>query len=63
MRLVTAERAIAFANCSTGKIRHGYSKTVKRGRAISEKPRPETVLPKGGKVNLVVSLGRNFNRR
>ena len=58
MRLVTAEQAIASANCSTGKIRHGYSKTVRRGRVISEKPRAENVLPTGGKVRLVVSLGR-----
>ncbi len=58
MTLRTAERAIASANCSTGKIRHGHSNTVKRGRVISVKPKPETVLPKGGKVELVVSLGR-----
>ena len=40
------------------KIRRAYSTTVKRGRVISEKPRFGTVLPGGGKVNLVVSRGR-----
>jgi beta-lactam-binding protein with PASTA domain len=35
-----------------------YSKTVKRGRVISQKPKPGAVLPNGGKVNLVVSRGR-----
>jgi hypothetical protein len=41
-----------------GKIRRAFSKTVKRGRVISEKPKPGMVLPKRGKVNLVVSRGR-----
>ena len=63
MRPSTAERAIAFADCSNGKIRHAYSKTVRPGRVISEKPRPETVLPRSSKVNLVVSLGPRLNRR
>ena len=62
-RLRTAEQLIALANCSNGKIRHAYSKTVKRGRVISEKPRAETVLPKSSKVNLVVSLGPRVSAR
>ena len=56
--LPDARRAIARANCRLGKIRRAYSKTVKRGRVISQKPKPGTVLPNGGKVNLVVSRGR-----
>jgi hypothetical protein len=46
------------ADCRAGKIRRAYSKTVKRGRVISEKPKPGAVLPKRGKVNLVISRGR-----
>jgi hypothetical protein len=55
--LPAAKRTIARANCRVGKVRRAYSKTVKRGRVLSAKPRPGTVLY-GGKVNLVVSRGR-----
>jgi hypothetical protein len=56
--LPDARRAIARANCRLGKVHHAYSRRVKRGRVISQRPKPGTVLPKGGKVNLVVSRGR-----
>jgi hypothetical protein len=56
--LPVAKRTIARANCRVGKIRRAYSKRVKRGRVISQKPRFGAVLPGGGKVNLVVSRGR-----
>jgi beta-lactam-binding protein with PASTA domain len=56
--LPAAKRTIARANCRVGKIRRAYSKSIKRGRVISEKPKPGTVLPNRGKVNLVVSRGR-----
>jgi beta-lactam-binding protein with PASTA domain len=49
---------IARANCRVGKIRRAYSSAVKKGRVIAEKPKPGTVLPNRGKVNLVVSRGR-----
>jgi hypothetical protein len=55
--LPAAQRTIARANCRVGETRHAYSKTVRRGRVLSAKPRPGTVLY-GGKVNLVVSRGR-----
>jgi len=55
--LPAAQRTIARANCRVGKTRHAYSNTVRRGRVLSAKPRPGTVLY-GGKVNLVVSRGR-----
>ena len=51
-------RALARVNCRVGRVRHTYSKTGKRGRVISQKPRFGAVLPAGGKVNLVVSRGR-----
>jgi hypothetical protein len=57
--LRTAKRTITRANCRVGKIRRAYSKTVKRGRVISQKPKFGAVLPGGGKVNLVVSRGRS----
>jgi hypothetical protein len=58
MTLVAAKRTIAHANCRFGKVRRASSESVKRGRVISEKPKPGTVLPNGDKVNLVVSRGR-----
>jgi hypothetical protein len=56
--LLGARKAIARANCRLAKVRRRYSTTVKRGRVISQKPKPGAVLPNGGKVDLVVSLGR-----
>jgi len=56
--LSAAKRTIARANCRVGKIRRAYARYIKRGRVISEKPKPGTVLPNRGKVTLVVSLGR-----
>ena len=56
--LPTAKRTLARANCRVGKIRRAYSKSVKRGRVISQRPRFGAVLRGGGKVNLVVSRGR-----
>jgi hypothetical protein len=56
--LPSAKRAIAQANCRVGKIRRAHSKVVNRGRVISEQPKAGVVLPKGAKVNLVVSRGR-----
>lgn len=58
LRLATAARTIARADCRVGKVRRAYSKVVKRLRVISETPNPGTVLPSGGKVNLVLSRGR-----
>jgi hypothetical protein len=56
--LLAAKRSIARTRCRVGKIRRAYSKIVKRGRVISEKPKSGTRLPRRGKVNLVVSRGR-----
>jgi hypothetical protein len=55
--LPAAKRTIAHANCRVGKIRRAYSKSVKKGRVVSQRPKPGTVLPNRGKVNLVVSRG------
>ena len=57
--LPNAKRALVRANCHVGTIRLAYSKVIPTGHAISTVPRFGSVLPKGGKVNLVVSRGRN----
>jgi hypothetical protein len=59
--VAVAKRRLARANCRAGKIRGAYSKEVKRGRVISQKPKPLAVLRGGGKVNLVVSRGRKHS--
>jgi FG-GAP-like repeat len=56
--LAAAKRTIARAYCRLGKVRGAYSKWFRKGRVISETPKPLAVLGKGGKVNLVVSRGR-----
>jgi hypothetical protein len=58
MTLPAAKRTIERVSCRVGRIRRAYSKWVRKGRVISENPKPGTVLPAGGKVNLIVSRGR-----
>jgi hypothetical protein len=57
MRLAAAKRATVRANCRVGTIRRAYSQFGARGRVVAQRPRFGAVLPKGGKVNLVVSRG------
>jgi hypothetical protein len=56
--LSAASKTIKAAHCRVGKVKRAYSKTVKKGRVVSEKPKTKTKLASGGKVNLVVSRGR-----
>ena len=56
--LPVASRRVKAAHCRVGKVKRAHSKTFAKGRVISEKPRATTRLALGGKVNLVVSLGR-----
>jgi hypothetical protein len=56
--LPVARRMIVRANCRVGRIRRAYSRSVRKRRVISHRPKPGTVLPRGGKVNLKVSRGR-----
>ena len=58
MGLAAAKRTTIRANCRVGTIRRAYSQFGGKGRVVAQKPRFGAVLPKGGKVNLVVSRGR-----
>jgi hypothetical protein len=58
MTLAAAKQTLARVNCHVGKVSRAYSR-VRKGRVISQKPKFGAVLPKGGKVNLVVSKGRH----
>jgi hypothetical protein len=57
LTLSEAKAKLALVNCRVGKVSRAYSK-ARKGRVISEKPVFGTVLPGRGKVNLVVSRGR-----
>jgi hypothetical protein len=56
--LATAKRKIAAAHCKTGKVKKANSKTVRKGRVISQRPRAGKKLVRGSKVDLVVSRGK-----
>jgi len=57
--LTAAKQLLERASCSLGSVRRGYSARVARGRVSRQSPRfPGSVLAGGGKVALVVSLGR-----
>jgi alpha-tubulin suppressor-like RCC1 family protein len=56
-KLAVAKRATRKAHCSVGKVTKAYSKRVKKGRVISQKPKPGTTLPAASPVNLKVSEG------
>jgi hypothetical protein len=52
--LAAAKRTIRARNCQVGTIRRAYSSVVTNGNVISQAPKPHTVLPNSGKVNLVI---------
>jgi len=56
--LKAAKRALKAHDCSAGKIKRAFSKTVKKGRVISQKPKPRKRLKHGAKVKLTVSKGK-----
>jgi beta-lactam-binding protein with PASTA domain len=57
-RLKAAKHALKTHHCRLGKVRHAFSKKVKKGHVISQKPKPHKRLKHKAKVNLVVSKGR-----
>jgi len=55
--LTAAKRSIKAHNCAVGTIRRATSRTIKRGRVISQKPKPGSWRKDESKVSLVVSKG------
>jgi hypothetical protein len=55
--LTAARRELVFTGCSRGKVGRAYSKKVKKGRVLTQKPAYGAVLPNGGPVDLVLSKG------
>ena len=56
--LAVATDLLSRASCSLGQVRRARSRKVRRGRVVSQSPRFPGVLPGGGQVSLVLSLGR-----
>jgi hypothetical protein len=56
--LPAARKALNHHDCTVGKIRHAGSRTIKKGRVISQKPKPGVRLKHEGKVKLVISKSK-----
>jgi uncharacterized delta-60 repeat protein len=57
-KLALARSAIERAHCRVGKVTRRASQSMRRGRVISQRPKPGATLPNSGKVDLFVSRGR-----
>jgi hypothetical protein len=57
--LAVATDLLARGGCAVGRVRRARSRSVRRGRVVSQSPSfPGSVLPAGGRVSLVLSRGR-----
>jgi len=56
--LKAASTAVMSHNCHTGAVRRAYSRTVRKGRVITQEPKPNAVLAPGADVSLLVSRGK-----
>ena len=54
--LKAAKQTLARVNCRVGKVSFDYSRTIK-GLVIGQKPKLGTVLPRGSRVDVVISRG------
>jgi hypothetical protein len=54
--LKAAKRTLARVNCRIGKVSLAYSRTIK-GLVIGQKPKLGAVLPRGSRVDVVISRG------
>jgi uncharacterized repeat protein (TIGR01451 family) len=57
LTLAKAKAKIRKAHCGVGKIKKKVSSRKKKGRVLSQKPKPGKTLPAGSKVNLTVGKG------
>jgi eukaryotic-like serine/threonine-protein kinase len=54
----TARTALTRRRCRLGRVTRSYSAKVRLGRIIAQSRRPGARLPRGTKVNVVVSRGK-----
>ena len=57
--LAAAKAEIGRRHCRTGKVTRSYSKTIRKGRVLAQRPAPGRHLANGGRVSLVVSRGKS----
>jgi beta-lactam-binding protein with PASTA domain len=55
--LAAARSALTQAHCTAGTVTKKFSR-VRKGRVISQSPKPGTSLAAGAKINLVISKGK-----
>ncbi|MGH3079692.1 MAG: S8 family serine peptidase [Gaiellaceae bacterium] len=58
LTLTGAKRALAKKGCALGRVSRAYSKRVRRGRVVQQRPGPGLRLRRGAKVAVVLSRGR-----
>ena len=58
-RFARTRRLLARAHCRLGRVKRVYSRRVKKGRVISQKPHAGARLPEGTRVRVVVSRGHS----
>lgn len=56
--LQSTKRALRAAHCEVGTIKRAFSRTVRKGHVVAEKPGPGRKLREGGKVALTLSKGK-----
>ena len=56
-KLKAAKLALEAGNCGVGKVTHVFSRKVKKGYVISQRPKPGKQLESGAEVALIVSEG------
>jgi uncharacterized delta-60 repeat protein len=56
--VVRARRLLTLKRCGLGRIKRAYSSKFKTGTIISQSRRPGARLPRGTRVNVVVSRGK-----
>jgi beta-lactam-binding protein with PASTA domain len=57
LKLAKAKARIKKAHCRVGKVTKRFSTRKKKGRVLSQRPKPRKTLKSGAKVNLVVGKG------
>jgi hypothetical protein len=63
MSVTTAKRTLKSAGCRLGSVSKRYSRSVRAGRVIAQRPRASVRVHRGTRVSLVVSRGRPQTRR
>ena len=58
LTLTGAKRSLAKKGCALGRVSRAYSKRVRRGRVLQQRPGPGLRLRRGAKVAVVLSRGR-----